>query len=280
MGNIYTSKNFQELLFDEKAIELENAIPKDNIRKINNEYYYLASASRYYNMDLEIKNFIKNHQECNIVNIGAGLDTSYYRIKSNMAVFYEIDLPPVIAERRRLMPEQENDIYIESSFLDVDTWLKGIKKITLPTMLVISGVFYYFKEEDVNNFFTQIKNRFNTLEAVFDCNNKTALKISNRYVKKTGNKNAPMYFYINDINAYLNHLNLDIKLVKEYMMYHYSKKILKKAAFNTKVKMTISDVFRMVKIEHIRINEPHNQPFAQTDSTGVALTAGFSQREL
>ncbi len=253
-GNIYTSKNFQELLFDEKALELEERIPQDNTNEINNEYYYLASASRYYNMDLEIKTFIKKHQKCNIINIGAGLDTSYYRINSQTATFYEIDLPPVIAERKRLMPEQENDIYIEGSFLDVDKWTKSIKNKTLPTLLIISGVFYYFKGEKIDKFFLQIKNKFNLLEAVFDCNNKIALSISNRYVRKTGNKSAPMFFYINSINAYLKHLNLDIKLVKEYMMYYYSKKILKKTSFSTKLKMAISDLFKMVKIEHIRIN--------------------------
>ncbi|PID50086.1 MAG: conjugal transfer protein [Proteobacteria bacterium] len=254
IGNIYTSKNFQELLFDEKALELEQAIPQNNISKINNEYYYLASASRYYNMDLETKDFIKKHQKCNIINIGAGLDTSYYRIKSNTATFYEIDLPPVIAERARLMPAQENDIYIEGSFLDVDEWIKDIKDKNLPTLLIISGVFYYFKKEEIDEFFLKIKNKFSLLEAVFDCTNQLALKISNRYVKKTGNKNAPMYFYINSIDAYLKHLDLDIKLVKEYMMYHYSRKILKKASFVTKVNMTISDLFKMVKIEHIKIN--------------------------
>ncbi|PIE47105.1 MAG: conjugal transfer protein [Gammaproteobacteria bacterium] len=253
-GNIYTSKNFQELLFDEKALELEKAIPKNNVNKISNEYYFLAAASRYYNMDLEIKTFIKKHQKCNIINIGAGLDTSYYRIKSNTATFYELDLPHVIAEREKLIHEQENDIYIAASFLDVDKWLKNVKNTTLPTLLIISGVFYYFKEEEINNFFLQIKNKFSLLEAVFDCNNKIALAISNRYVKKTGNKNASMYFYINDINAYLRHLNLDVKLVKEYMMYHYSRRILRRTSLNTRVKMAISDLFKMVKIEHIKVN--------------------------
>ncbi len=253
-GNIYASKNFPELLSDKKALELEKEIPQENISRIDNEYFYLASASRYYNMDLEIKTFIKKHPKCNIINIGSGLDTSYYRINSKTATFYEIDLPPVLAERARLMPQQKNDIYIESSFLDVDTWFKKIKDKSLPTLLIISGVFYYFKKEDVASFFLQIKNKFNPAEAVFDCTSKRALKISNRYVKKTGNKSAPMYFYINDINTCLRHLNLDIKLVKEYMMYHYSRKILKNTSFSTKVKMAVSDLFKMVKIEHIKID--------------------------
>ncbi|MDP8162327.1 class I SAM-dependent methyltransferase [Pasteurella skyensis] len=253
IGNIYTSKNFKELLFDEKALELEKIIPQNNIKEISDEYYYLASASRYYNMDLEIKSFIKKYPKCNIVNIGAGLDTSFYRIKSDTAVFYEIDLPPVINERRQVIPEQEKDIYIECSFLDVDKWIQEIKQKELPTLLIISGVFYYFKEKDIADFFTNIKNKFTHLEAVFDCNSQTALKGSNRYVKKTGN-NAPMYFYINDIKTYLNQLGMDITLINEYMMYYHSRKILKRTSLKTKIVMFISDLFKMVKIEHIKIN--------------------------
>lgn len=254
MGNIYTSKHFKELLFDEKALELESAIPQNNIDIINNEYYYLASASRYYNMDLEIKTFIQQHPKCNIINIGAGLDTSFYRVKSSTATFYEMDLPPVMAERAKLLPEREKDIYIECSFLDVDQWLKSIKDPNLPSLLVISGVFYYFKRKEIDRFFFQIKNKFNYLDAVFDCNNQTALKISNRYVRKTGNKNAPMYFYINNIHTYLKQLNLDIQLLKEYMFYHYSRKLLNRTSLATKIKMTVSDLFKMVKMEHLKIN--------------------------
>ncbi len=254
VGNIYTSKHFKELLFDAKALELEKEIPKNNLYELNDEYYYLAAASRYYNMDVEIKNFIKKHHKCNIINIGAGLDTSYYRIKDNTATFYEIDLPQVIEERQRLLPEQENDIYIACSFLDVDEWMKSIKDTRLPTLLIISGVFYYFTHKEVATFLAQIKNKFLLLEAVFDCCSQIALKISNRYVRKTGNKNAPMYFYINNINTYLKNLNLDIHLVKEYTLYHHARKILQNIFLSTRIKMMIVDYFKMCRMEHIQIN--------------------------
>lgn len=104
-----------------------------------------------------------------------------------------------------------------------------------------------------NNCWFFQKYKFTHLEAVFDCNSQKALKISNRYVKKTGNKNAPMYFYIDNINEYLKNLNLGITLVDEYMMCQYSRKILKRTSFKTKASMLVSDWFKMVKIEHIKI---------------------------
>lgn len=40
-----------------------------------------------------------------VVNIGCGLDTRYQRIKEKKnAVFYELDLPEVMALRERLLP--------------------------------------------------------------------------------------------------------------------------------------------------------------------------------
>ncbi|PIE79928.1 MAG: conjugal transfer protein [Chloroflexi bacterium] len=254
IGNIYTSRKFRELLFDEKALQLEKEVPLNISQKTGSEYFYLAAASRYYNMDLEIKSFIQKNQKCNVINIGAGLDTSYYRIKSGIATFYEIDLPPVIAERKRLIPEQENDIYISCSFLNVEEWANKIKDKDIPTLLIISGVFYYFKKEDIDKFFFQVKDKFVSSEAVFDCNSKKALSVSNTLVKRTGNENAPMYFYINDINSYLKHLNLDIKLIKEYQMYHYSRRILQRVSIMTRIMMFVSDLFKMFKVEHIKIN--------------------------
>ncbi len=254
VGNIYTSKKFQELLCDKKALELEKEVPKNLLLEKCDEYFCLAASSRYYNMDLEIKSFIEKYEKCNIVNIGAGLDTSYYRVRSKTAVFYELDLPSVIAERKRLIPEQENDIYISCSFFDVEEWFEKIKNKNIPTLLIISGVFYYFKKEDVYEFFFRIKNKFVSLEAVFDCNSKIALKISNKLVKRTGNKGAPMFFYINKIDEYLRELNLDVKLVKEYQMYHYSKKILQNISIKTRTLMILSDFFKMCRIEHIKIN--------------------------
>lgn len=254
LGNIYTSKYFKELLYDKKALSLEKDVLKDLPDTLHEEYFYLASASRYYNMDVEIKSFIKKYPKCNIINLGAGLDTTYYRIKSDTAIFYELDLKDVIDERKKLIQEQENDIYIEGSFLNVDEWIRDIKDKNLPTLLIASGLFHYFKFQEIEMFLKRVKCRFTLLELVFDCCSKRALSISNRYVKKMGNDNAKMYFYINNVDTYLKQLDLDIGLVEEYGMYKYARKILKNISFKTRLSMVFSDFFKMVKILHVKIN--------------------------
>jgi O-methyltransferase involved in polyketide biosynthesis len=60
----------------------------------------MASVARYYNLDAMTKNFLTVHERCNIVNLGAGLETAYFRLNSQNAIFYEIDLQEVIDSRR------------------------------------------------------------------------------------------------------------------------------------------------------------------------------------
>ena len=45
--------------------------------------------------------FIDKHGKCNIVNLGVGLETSYYRIDGKNALFFEVDLPEVIELREK-----------------------------------------------------------------------------------------------------------------------------------------------------------------------------------
>ena len=72
--------------------------------------------------DCAVRRFIKTHSHPVVVNVGCGLDTRFQRIGSQKAVFYDLDLPEVIALRRELIPEQPDNVYIEASLLETD-WM-------------------------------------------------------------------------------------------------------------------------------------------------------------
>ena len=93
-ARIYASKCFPEYFYDETALSLEEKIPADaleRIQKSSSEYTMLASVARYYNFDEMIKNFLNQHEKCNIINLGAGLETAVFRLHTDGAIFYEID---------------------------------------------------------------------------------------------------------------------------------------------------------------------------------------------
>jgi O-methyltransferase involved in polyketide biosynthesis len=56
----------------------------------------MASVARYYNLDAMTKDFLAAHEKCNVVNLGAGLETAYFRLNSQNSVFYETDMQGVI----------------------------------------------------------------------------------------------------------------------------------------------------------------------------------------
>ena len=102
-ARIYVSKRFPEYFYDKTALSPEGKIPADaleRIQKSSSEYTMLASVARYYNFDEMIKDFLAQHEKCNIVNLGAGPETAVFRLHADGTIFYEIDLPEVIDRRK------------------------------------------------------------------------------------------------------------------------------------------------------------------------------------
>ena len=79
-------------------MQLKNKIPQKFLT-ISSQYEMIVSAARYYISDKIIQEFIDKHGKCNIINLGAGLETVAFRIHNPNAVFYLIDLPEVIKLR-------------------------------------------------------------------------------------------------------------------------------------------------------------------------------------
>ena len=195
-ARIYVSKRFPEYFYDEKSLSIESAIPNDSIARHSNEYVQMASVARYFNIDEMVRDFIDRHECCNVINLGAGLETAYFRIKPKKAVFYEMDFPEVIAERRRVLGESDDEILIPGDLFNL-AWADRIDT-SLPSLLVVSGVFQYCHEEQVLRFIEETKERFTKAELIFDATNKKGLAYANRYVRKTGNTSAMMHFSLDD----------------------------------------------------------------------------------
>lgn len=247
LGRIFVSKKYPDLLNDKKSLELEPSIPPDKIHPNGNEYTNLASATRYFLLDNEVRDFIKEYNNCNVINLGAGLDTLYYRIGNSNAMFYELDLPHIIELRRSLLPELERDKYISGSFLDL-SWINSIDA-NRPTILIASGLFHYFHRDEVATFMDGVFKKIPSAQILFDTLDESGMKIANNFVKKTGNKNAEMYFYVNNAKEYFDSFSISATHVSEYPFYTNTRKILKRQIkLSSKVIMWFSDKLNRVKV--------------------------------
>ena len=193
-ARIYVSEHFPEYFMDEKAVSLKSEMPYEEIASKSSEYFMMAGACRFCHTDRMIKAFMNSHEKCNVINIGCGFETSYFRIKPDpqKAVFYEMDLPEVIEARRRVLGESENEILLSGDMFD-PAWAENIDK-TLPALVTVIGVFQYFEEEKVIGFLRWLKNEFPDVEVIFDAMTGKAIRYANDYIRKTGRKDAQLHF--------------------------------------------------------------------------------------
>ncbi len=256
LGRIYASENCQHILYDEKAVGLKNKLPTDLIErdiKKQSEYTLLASASRSANMDRYIRDFLHRKSNGAIIQIGCGLETTFYRNDNGKTQWYSVDLPDVIAYRKTLLAESERETYIAGDAFD-DAWIKRIRNEApfAPLLVVASGLFYYFEEEKVFIFLRMLQD-YGEIEIVFDAVNKAGMTMMQKqYMKQIGHEDAKMFFYVDSVNALAHQISGDIRVLAEEKYYsHISKKRLK---LSTRLNMGISDSLGMVKMIHLGFN--------------------------
>ncbi len=165
-GRIQVSKRFPEYFYDEKAMSLESSIPGRSLQEQTSEFNVLSSAARYHNMDQIMQAFIDAHPSCNMVILGCGLETAYDRMTRRQTQIYEMDLPEVIDGRRKVLGERENETLIPGDLFDL-RWADGVDK-DKPTLITVSGVFQYFREEKIIDFLHSLQKLFKNAELVFD----------------------------------------------------------------------------------------------------------------
>ena len=250
LGRIYASEHFPHLLYDEKALTLKKLLPNDlKGQDTQTQYTLLASAIRSCNMDRYIKQFMKTHEDGIIVELGCGLETSFYRNDDGKHIWYEVDLPNVITYREQLLPVSDRDRYIAGDGFS-DEWIKIVRKEfkTQPMLVVVSGVFYYFEKSVVLNLFKTLK-LYGPVEVVFDTVNEKGMKRMSKYMKQVGHEDASMYFYVDDAQT----LCQEIKAKAAFEEPYYNHTDKKGIGFITAMTMRLSDVFNMVKMVDIKL---------------------------
>ncbi len=251
-ARIYVSKRFPNYFYDEKALSLEQNLPQNVITEKSSEYTMLASASRAVIMDKIATAFIQKHTQSNVVCIGCGLETMAFRLFefADKAHFYEVDFPPVIDGRKTVLGMQRNETLLAGNAKELD--FSQHMDCTLPTLFVVAGVFQYFNEPDILALIAKLQKQFSNAELLFDATDEFGVKYATRYVKKTGNQNAMMYFYINDPQKFADTAHL--KLLSASGFYsHVPKELRKKLKLYTRLATKIADNKMHAMILHFKM---------------------------
>lgn len=251
LGRIYAGAHCPQVLYDPKALELKQKLPPGLTEQgRQSQYTLLASAARSANMDRFIRAFLARRPEGVIVQLGCGLETTYHRCDNGHTRWYAVDLPPVIAYRRELLPEPERETYLAGDAFAGD-WVRRIRTDApdAPLLVTAGGLFHYFAENKVVDLLRMLA-KFGPVEILFDAVSQSGMAMMRKkYMKQVGHGDAQMFFYVDAAAELAGKVGCGVRVLAEEPYYrHIPRTGLK---LSTRVSMAVSDRLRMVKMVHL-----------------------------
>ena len=202
-GRKMCSELYPNLYKDETAIELFDRIDYDfsalekKSQSLMQRFGFLEVAMRQNDLAFEVRDYLKNHPNAAVVNLGCGLDNTGRNCDNGICKIYNLDFPDVIAVRNELLPAGEREQNIPCDLNDT-SWFGQIDA-SGGAVFFAAGVFYYFLKEQVKTLVRAIADAFSGGVLVFDAANAKAVKLMLKtWIKDAAIKDVGAYFAISD----------------------------------------------------------------------------------
>ena len=194
---------YPNLYRDETAVRLLDQIDYDfsesekKSRSLMQRFGSLEVAMRQNDLAFEVRDYLKDHPNAAVVNLGCGLDSTGKACDNGSCKIYNLDFPDVIALRNELVPTGEREKNIPCNLNDT-AWFSQIDASN-GAVFFASGVFYYFPTEQVKALVQAMADAFPGSVLVFDAANRTAVKmIAKTWLKSAKIKDVGAYFAVSD----------------------------------------------------------------------------------
>ncbi len=172
---------------DPKCISIYQAIDYDYQRSFGKPDGSHGVRSQLF--DKHVRKFIHKNPNAVIVNLGEGLETQRFRIKSPDSVLWlSVDLPDAIAMRERFITPDDQHRHISKSVLD-SSWFDDVPE-GRPVFITAQGLFMYFTPEQLRPLFHAMAQRFAGAKLMFDYLN---VYFSQKSISEKGWMKTPYY---------------------------------------------------------------------------------------
>jgi O-methyltransferase involved in polyketide biosynthesis len=249
-GRAVETQKKKPVLTDQTAVEVISRIDYDfSVMAANlSEITRLAWIARSIHTDRTIRQFISGHPRATIVNLGCGLDTTFERVDNGRFIWYDLDLPDVIKLRKVFIAESKRRKFLPFSLLD-SSWFEQIH-VEDSVLFLAAGVFYYFTENQMKDFFIRLADVFPGGEVFFDAASPLGVRVANQMVIKAGgmDKSSVLQWGLKKAGN-LQHWDQRIKIVTEYPMFKYMKKGL---SLKNKIGTLESDLLNIMFMIHLK----------------------------
>ena len=202
-GRKLCSERYPALYRDETAIRLIDQIDYDftalekKSGSLMQRFGILEAAMRQSDLAFEVRDYLKDHPNAAVVNLGCGLDDTGRQCDNGTCRLYNLDLPDVIAVRDQLLPAGEREENIPCDLSDT-AWFQRIDA-SGGAVFFAAGVFYYFLKEQVRTLVRQMADAFPGSVLVFDAANGKAVRLMLKtWIKDAAIQNVGAYFAVAD----------------------------------------------------------------------------------
>lgn len=173
-GKAYVSRK-GILLHDPKAEEIWAAEGFALKGKSRSKWlaYYMGMRSAVF--DRWVTEKLEQEPDAVVLHIGCGMDSRVERVKKDARMWYDVDFPEVIRERKRYFREKEGYRMIGTDVQD-GAWLKQIGGQRV--IVVMEGVSMYLPPEELAKLLGRLRERFSRVWLLMDCYTRFAAKMS------------------------------------------------------------------------------------------------------
>jgi O-methyltransferase involved in polyketide biosynthesis len=171
------------LLSDPKAVQLVQAIDFDPATFHTPMRFIVVIRTMIF--DWWVRQFLADHPEGTVVELGTGLNTRFERTDNGLVHWIDLDLPDTIELRRRYFADTERRRMLAASLLDED-WLSEVDRLPGPYFFVSDGVLTYLREEEVTGALGRIAARFPDSRLAFDTYPLATFKWEHKMAAKRG----------------------------------------------------------------------------------------------
>ncbi len=202
-GRLVCSEHFPGLFSDPEAKRICDSLDYDFAEKRKKMestaglFGALEVAQRQYDLCCEVRAYLKVHPKAAVVNLGCGLDDTFSKCDNGLCRGYNIDFPDVIKVRDELLPSSDREINLACNLNDF-SWMDKINA-SEGAVFFASGVFYYFKTDEVRKLFCAMAEHFPGAVLAFDsCNERGAKLMRKTWLKEAGITDVSAYFSLED----------------------------------------------------------------------------------
>lgn len=202
------SELYPRLFYDETALRLIEQVDYDfsalekKSGSLMQRFGFLEAAMRQNDLAWEVRDYLHEHPNAAVVNLGCGLDDTGRSCDNGTCKIYNLDFPDVIAVRDTLLPAGEREENIPCDLNDT-AWFSKIDA-SGGAVFFAAGVFYYFLAPQVKALVLAMAEAFPNGRIVFDAAGKKAVKLMLKtWIRQAKIQDVGAYFSVEDAKTEL-----------------------------------------------------------------------------